>query len=77
MNQQVERVFEKNWSSIQKTIGQKVTPAALAAAQNDSTIKALLDPVYMTLPLPVRLVVKKDVFIRYCLAHRDKLLAGT
>jgi len=74
LNQQVEKAIEEHWPKIQKLVQEKVAPAALTAAKDDKTMEVLLTPVYKTLPLPVRLVIKKDAFIKFCLNHRDRLI---
>jgi len=52
-----------------------VGPAALAAAKDDEAMTKILDVGYTVLPVPVRLAVSKEKFIRFCLANRDVLLA--
>jgi len=74
LNEQVEKVIEEHWPKIQKAVQEKVAPAALAAAKDDEMMQVLLTPVYMTLPFPVRLVIKKDVFMKFCFKHRDRLV---
>ena len=74
MNQQVQKVIAEHWGAIQKVFQEKVGPAALKAAQNDKACEALFVIAYKQLPLPVRLVIKKDVFVQYCFENRDKLL---
>jgi len=74
LNQQVEKTIEQYWPEVQKLIQEKVAPSALAAAKDDKAMGLLLTPVYQMLPLPVRMVIKKDVFIGFCLQHRDRLI---
>jgi len=74
LNEQVEKVMEEHWPKIQKVIQEKVAPTALAAAKNDEMMQVLLTPVYMSLPFPVRLVVKKDAFVKFCFEHRDRFI---
>ena len=74
LNQQVEKVIEEHWPKIQTIFREKVGAPALAAAKNDKAMKVLFTTVYKQLPLPIRLVIKKDVFVAYCFKHRDKLV---
>ena len=73
-NQQAEKIIAEQWPRIQEIFQNKVGPTALAAAKNDKALGTIFEQVYKLLPLPVRLVVKKDVFVKYCFANRDKLI---
>ena len=76
LDQDSQRKLEEHWPKIQQIFQEKVGPAALAAAKDDATMTIAIKLVYLALPFPVHLVVKEPVFIEYCLAHRDRLLAG-
>ena len=76
MNQQVDKAIAEYWPQIQKIFQEKVGPAALTAAQNDKACEILFTQVHKQLPLPVRLVIKRNVFIQYCFDNRDKLIQG-
>ena len=69
-----KKLMEEHWPRIQKATREKVAPAALAAAKDDKMMQLLLTPVYMTLPFPVRLVIKKEVFMKFCFEHRERLI---
>ena len=75
LNQQIEKAIEEHWPMVQKTIYEKVPPSAFAVAKDDETMQLLLTPVYMALPFPVRLVTKKEVFMNFCLKHRDRFIS--
>jgi hypothetical protein len=51
-----------------------VGPAALAAARDDANMQTLFKIVYAVVPFPIQMVVKEDVFIKFCFSHRDRLL---
>ena len=70
VGQQVEEHLPK----IQKVFKEKVAPTALAAAKDDKTMENIFDTVYQALPLPLRLVIKKNDFVEFCFKHRDKLV---
>ena len=74
LNQQVEKAIEEHWPKIQKLVQEKIAPTALATAKDDKMMEVLLASVYKTVPLPVRLVIKKDAFIKFCFKHRDRLI---
>jgi len=71
---QVEKAVEEHLPKIKEIIQEKIAPEALAAAQNDEMMEILLTPVYKLLPLPVRLVIKKDVFLKFCFKNRERLI---
>ena len=69
-----EAVIEQHWPQIQQVFRQKVGPAALSAAQDDQKMTITFKLVYAVLPFPVHLAVKEDDFVKFCFAHRDRLL---
>jgi hypothetical protein len=75
LNERVETVVEKHLPKIQKFIKEKIAPSVLLAMQNDEMMQSLLAPIYEALPLPIRLVVKKEAFVKFCFKHRDKLIS--
>jgi hypothetical protein len=74
LDQDSQRKLEENWPKIQQLFQEKVGPAALAAAKDDEKFASLVKIVYEVLPFPVKLVVKQDAFLQFCLAHRDRLI---
>lgn len=70
-------ILEEQWPKIQQLFKEHVGPAALAAAQNDQTMQSLFKTVYSILPFPVRMVVKEDAFVTFCLEHRTRLLPAS
>ena len=75
LDQDSQRKLEENWPKVKELFREKVGPAALAAVQDDRQMTPVLKMVYEALPFPIRLVVKQDAFIQFCLAHRDRLAA--
>lgn len=75
LDQDAQRKLDENWPKIQQVFQEKVGPAALAAAKNDETFGSAAKIVYEALPFPIKLVVKQETFLQFCLAHRDRLLA--
>lgn len=74
LEQIAQEKLREHWPKIQQLFEEKVGPAALAAAKNDETIRPLLERVYWRLPLPVRMVVKEETFVRFCLKNKDRLV---
>jgi hypothetical protein len=68
------RKLEENWPKIQQLFREKVGPAALAAAKDDEKFASVVKIVYEALPFPVKVVVKQESFLQFCLAHRDRLI---
>jgi hypothetical protein len=56
---------------------EKAGPAVANVASDDKNLAVLGRSAYGLLPFPVRLIVREEAFIRFCLAHRDKLLTGS
>jgi len=76
-NRQSQLLIEEHWPQIQTLFQEKVGPAALAAAQDDSKMEALFKIVYAVLPGPVKLVVNEGAFVQFCFSHRADLLPAT
>ena len=74
IDQQLSKAIEDHWPKIQSVFREKVRPAALAAAKNDTALETIFILVYKQLPLPLRLLIKKEAFVNYCFLHRDRLL---
>jgi hypothetical protein len=51
-----------------------VGPKMVAAAKDDEMMTKILQVSYIALPLRVQMLVSRDKFIQFCLAHRDTLL---
>ena len=74
LDQSAQQKIEEHWPKIQQVFQEKVGPAALAAAQNDDTMRSVFKLAYEALPFPIRMVIKEDVFVQFCFSHRDNLL---
>ncbi len=74
LGQDAQKKIEENWPQIQKLFEEKVGPAALAAANDDAKVTSAAKMVHEALPFPIRMVVKQDAFVAFCLAHRDRLI---
>jgi hypothetical protein len=74
LNQEATKKIEENWPKIQQVFQEKIGPAALAAAQNDDSMRAVFKIAHKALPFPLGMVIKEEAFVDFCLAHRDNLL---
>jgi len=74
LDQDSQRKIEENWPKIQQMFQEKVGPAVLAAAQDDASMTKAILIVYEILPFPLRMIVKQQDFVNFCLRHRDRLI---
>lgn len=71
----LEATIERHWGTIQGLFRDTVIPAALRLAKNDDAIRYAGETVYQALPGIVRIIVRQDAFVRFCLSNRDRILA--
>ena len=74
IEQIAQEKIRAHWPRIQQLLQEKVGPAVLAAAKNDESLKPVVERVYRSLPPRVRMLVKEETFVRFCLKNRDKLV---
>jgi len=77
INQQIENIINEHWSFIKKIFQENIGSIVLEEVKDDKTMKTLIITIYKQLPLPVRLIIKKDIFVQYCLENRDRLFGNT
>jgi hypothetical protein len=53
----------------------KVGPQLRDHLANPEKVASDSKVVYSLLPMPVRLLVKEDAFVQFCLDHKDELLS--
>ena len=66
--------LEQHWQVIRALWLEKVDPSIRSTVMDDEKLTACLRLVHEALPLPLRLAVKEETFIRVCLKHRDRWL---
>jgi hypothetical protein len=66
--------LEQYWPQVQTLFAEKVGPAALATAADDSKMQLLFRVVYAALPAPVKVLVQEQSFVQFCFSRRDRLL---
>ena len=67
-------ILESQLPRIQALIKEKVRPLASETIQNDEALTPILQRVYEFLPTTVRLVVKQEGFVAFCLRNRAWLV---
>lgn len=76
VNGRVEQVVSENLERIQQLFKTKAGGLIKGIVEDDGKMAEVSRFVYGELPLPVRLVVKEDDFVSFCLKNRDKVLAN-
>lgn len=74
-NEKIDRIIADNLTRIQQLFSTRVGRMAKEIARDDSKMSEISRFVYGELPLPIRLLLKEDDFIDFCLKNRDKVLA--
>lgn len=67
--------LETQIGNIQNIIKEQLGPKAAEYSKDEAKMTSLFKNVYTVLPSPVRLAVKEDKFVAFCLAHKDEVLA--
>ena len=66
--------LREHWPRIQQLFEEKIGPAALAAAKNEESMRSLFETVYRRLPFRIRMVIREETFVRFCLKNKDRLV---
>jgi len=66
--------LEQHWQVVRALWEEKVDPSIRATVMDDEKLTTYLRIVHEALPLPLRLAIKEETFIRVCLQHRDRWL---
>ena len=67
-------LIERNTPLIKKLLIEKVGLAALADMQSEAALFTAIGELHQFMPMPVRLVVNRDVFVSYCVKNLDRIL---
>ena len=73
LTQEAGAAIEQHWPTVQRAFREKLQQPASVALHDDELMRRVLPLVYETLPLVVRLVVKEEDFVRFCLQNRHRL----
>lgn len=74
LGQSVEQKIRENWPTIQQMFRDKVGNELRNHLADPEKVISSSKIVYSLLPMPVRLVVKEDAFVNFCILHKDELL---
>ena len=69
------KAIEEYWPMIESLWRERIGPAALAVARDDTKLADVARTIYPSLPLALRLCVKESEFINFCLTNRNRLVA--
>ena len=58
------------WELLEKRLGSLATDTL----QDDQVMDSAFRSIYQLLPAPVRLTIKEEIFVKFCLKHRDRFL---
>ena len=58
-----------------RIIESKVGPAIHSIAENDAACTVAFESIYQILPAPIRFVLKREIFVGYCLSNKTKILS--
>ena len=67
-------ILETQIPQIKKLLIEKIGPATLANLRSKTTMAVAVGGIYEFLPTAVRLVVNRELFVSFCVAHLDQLL---
>jgi hypothetical protein len=67
-------LIERNSPLIKKLLIEKVGLSTLATMQSETALFNAIGELHQFMPLPVRLVVNRDIFVSYCIKNLDRIL---
>lgn len=70
----VETFLDTHWSTIEKVIVDGLLTIAVDRLSDDQVVRGVMEKVYETFPVGVRLVMPRDRYLEFALARRDPLL---
>lgn len=70
----ISSTIEKNKPKIIALLKEKTGEASISALRNDQHVETVAQYLYAFLPAVIRLALKEDVFIRFMLDNRDRIL---
>jgi hypothetical protein len=74
---QADEILIRHLPKIRAFFKEKMGLAVVTTMKDDAMIAELSKIVYGLLPVMLRLAVKEERFVRFCLANRDKLVGTT
>jgi hypothetical protein len=74
LGQSVEQKIRENLPAIQQMFRDKVGNDLRNHLADPEKVISSSKMVYSLLPMPVRLMVKEDAFVNFCIQHKNELL---
>ncbi len=71
---QASDLLDQHWPLVRELWQEKVDAALRETLMDDEKLATYLRIVHEALPLPIRLAIKEDTFIRVCMKNRDRWL---
>jgi hypothetical protein len=68
-------LLESQLPKVRAVVAERLGPKAKELVVDDALMTRCLGDAYEFLPAPVRLMVKRERFVTYCLEHRDRLMS--
>ncbi len=72
--EQASLTLDQHWLLIRDLWLEKVDPSLRSAVMDDEKLTSYLHIIHEALPLPLRLAIKEETFVRVCLKNRDRWL---
>ena len=71
----IQEAFDKHWPEIKAKVQKQIAKMGKKASDlDDKAWEKVFSIVHGQLPFPVRVILKKDRFVSYCMKNKDKLL---
>ena len=67
-------LIERNSPLIKRLLIEKIGLSTLATMQSEAALFNAISELHQFMPLPVRLVVNRDIFVSYCIKNLDRIL---
>ena len=67
-------MLETQIPQIKKLLVEKVGPSALTTLRSPASMAVAVGGIYEFLPIAVRLVVNREIFVTFCVTHLDQIL---
>ncbi|WP_413112490.1 hypothetical protein [Thaumasiovibrio sp. DFM-14] len=70
-----EEIIKAQWPKIETMLLERLGPVAADKLNNEEFITKTFETTYECLPMPVRMILKKEKFMAYCMEHKDPIIA--
>lgn len=66
--------IEKQWPKIEEVLLKGMISIAEDKLNDEKFLASVFDKAYEVLPMPVRMLLPRDMFLQYCIQHKEPLL---